>query len=134
MSYATVRDGLKIRLATISALTVYDTIPGDIVTPAAVVAPGAPAVTYDVTQSEQVLYTFAILVFASKADERTGQDRVDSYIEPTGALSIKAAIEGDDTLGGVADSTRVVSVDNYGESEVAGVKYWGARFAVEVFA
>lgn len=134
MSYSTIRDGLKTRLKTISGLRVYDTIPGDINPPAAVITPGDPAIVYDATQAGAQTLNFVVIVFASKASDRTAQDKLDGYLNPTGASSIKAAIEGDDTLGGTADSAAVTTITTYGLSDVAGVDYWTVRAVVEVLA
>jgi hypothetical protein len=51
----------------------------------------------------------------------------------SGGSSVKAAIEGDPTLGGAAMSARVVSATDYGEYEVSqGTVYLGVTFNIEV--
>jgi hypothetical protein len=129
---ATIRDGLATRLSTISGLKVHDTVPADIVPPAAVVVP--LTVAYDDTQSGTDLYRFSIVVVASRAHEETGQNTLDAYIAPDGASSVKAAVDGDPDLASTVHDTRVVSMDEYGDIVIADVSYWGARFTIEVYA
>ena len=78
-------------------------------------------------------YEVPVILYVSKVDAETGQDSLDSYLAASGANSIKAAIEGDTTLGGAAMSVRVVSATEYGEYEVTqGTSFLGVTFNVEV--
>lgn len=52
--------------------------------------------------------TFRIIIVISRVDQISGVDRLLEYAEPTGAQSVKAAIEADPTLGGTADDCDVV--------------------------
>lgn len=133
-SIKALRDGLKTRLATISGIYTHDTIPDDIYPPAAVV--GFPSsVRYDFTMRTPVAkYAFPIRVIAGRTVESESQDKIDDLVSPDGALSIRAAIDADPTLGGVAHSTRVVEARDFGVYEVAGVSYIGGEFEVEVIA
>ncbi len=131
-SLAAVRRGLKERLEVIPDLDSYATVPSTIVTPCAWVAPGSPAIEFDETMGRGCdQFNFAIVLAVSRTDE-LAQENLDPYLEGTGQYSVKAAIEGDGTLGGVADWTRVSSVSSYGEIAVNGIHYLGARFNVEV--
>lgn len=131
-SLSSIRDGLKTRLETVTGLRAYDTIPDDINIPAGIV--GAPeSIEFDTTYGRGVdRYTIPIRVYASQASERAGQDKLDGYLAGSGATSIKAAIEGDPTLGGAAHTTRVTQAKGYGVYEVAGVQYLGVEFLCEV--
>lgn len=127
-----IRDGLKTRLATISGLRTHDTVPEQVAVPAAVV--GAPElIAFDTTYRGCSRYVIPVRVYASKASERTGQDKLDGYLNYSGTGSVKAAIEGDVTLGGAAQTTRVTEARGYGVYEVAGVQYLGAEFVCEVY-
>lgn len=131
-SLSTIRDGLKTRLLTITGLRAYDTIPDDINIPCAVV--GSPeSVEFDSVYARGAdKYTIPVRVYATLASERAGQDKLDGYLAGAGSGSIKAAIEGDVTLGGAAHTTRVTRASGYGVYEVAGVSYLGVEFSVEV--
>lgn len=127
------RDALKAALATIAGLRASDTVLDSITPPIAVVGP--PGIAYDLAMARGAdRYTFPVRVYASKASEKAGQDKLDGYLSKEGALSIKAALEADPSLGGVAQSVRVVSAQGYGVYEVAGVAYVGAEFTVDVIA
>lgn len=128
------RDGLKTRLATVTGIYTHDTIPDDVYPPAAIV--GFPTtVRYDFTMRTPVSrYTFPVRVIAGRVAEDEGQDKVDDLCSPDGALSIRAAVDSDPTLGGVAHSSRVVEARNFGVYEVAGIPYIGGEFEIEVIA
>ena len=131
---STIRDGLKTRLATITGLRAHDVIPGQVVTPAAVV--GMPEqILFDLTFARGAdRYTIPIRVYAAKADDRTSQDKIDGFLAGTGSGSIKAAIEGDVTLGATAHTCRVVEARGYGVYNVSGIDLLGVDFIVEVIA
>jgi len=133
-SIATIRDGIKTRLATIAGLYTHDTIPDDLYPPAAIV--GVPlTVRYDVSfRSPKTRFTFPVRVIAGRTTERESQDKLDGYLSADGASSIRAAIDGDPTLGGSADTSRVVEARDYGVYEVAGVPYIGVELEIEVIA
>jgi hypothetical protein len=115
-------------------LYVHDTIPDNLYVPAAIV--GMPSsVRYDFAFRTPVSrYLFPLRVIAGRVAEGEGQDLVDDLASPDGALSVRAAIDSDPTLGGVANSTRLVEARDFGVYEVAGVPYIGCEFEVEVIA
>lgn len=128
-----IRDGIKARLDTITDLNTYDTAPGQVIVPAAVVIPGKPSISYDSTMargSDDYLFTIQLLV--SKAIDDAGQDKLDGYLNSSGATSVKAAVDG--TLGGTVDFARVATADDYGLTEWNGITYLGAKITVEVTA
>ena len=47
---------------------------------------------------------------------------------------MKAKVESDITLGGVAQSVRVVEADNYGVYTINNIDYLGVEFMIEVIA
>lgn len=127
------RTGLATRLGTISGLRAAAFMPDRISVPQAIV--GEVEIDFDKTFGNQVdEYTFKVRVYASRATDRAGQKALDGYIVAAGASSIKAAIEGDRTLGGVAETLRVESVTGYGVYEVGDALYLGAEFDVTVHA
>jgi hypothetical protein len=133
-SIKALRDGLKTRLAAVSGIYTHDTIPDDVYPPAAIV--GFPTtVRYDFAMRTAVSrYSFPVRVIAGRTTERESQDRIDDLCSPDGASSIRAAVDADPTLGGVAHSSRVVEARDFGVYEVAGVSYIGGEFEIEVIA
>lgn len=132
-SIGAIRDGLAAKLATISGLRVWDTIPEDLEPPAAVVRPAPGSfVRYRRTQSGSTELTFVITVVVSATWTRTAQDALDEYLANTGSKSVLAAMDG--AVTGVDDFIEVAEATNYGEVVIAGVSYFGADFIVEVMA
>ena len=132
-TFSSIRSGIKTRLETISNLTVYDYVPDFIDPPTAIIAP-FNTLNFDSTmQRGSDTYEVPVILYVSKVDAETGQDSLDSYLAASGANSIKAAIEGDTTLGGAAMSVRVVNATDYGEYEVTqGTSFLGVTFNLEV--
>ena len=134
--YAAIRDGLKTRLETISALAVvYDTVPDRVVVPCAVVAPGSPIAQYHQSGNDSgalTQFNFDIIVLVQHWEPNAAQDRIDAVI--SGAGSVETAIEGNKVLGGAASTCQVVRCLDYGRILVADTEYSGARFTVEVYA
>ena len=127
------RSGLANRLATISGLRTSATLPDQPTPPQAVVYPDR--VTYDTAfgrGSDE--YTFIVLVIVGRIAERSAQTSLDSYCNPSGATSIKAAIEGDPTLGGNALDCRVTEMRGQGSLAIGDVSYLTAEFVVSVIA
>lgn len=129
-----VRSGLKTRLATIIGLRCYDVVPAKPELPAAIVQ-GPELIDFDFTMARGAdRHEIPILVIVSQASDRAAQASLDGYIAGAGAGSVKAAIEADRTLGGVAHSCRVMRARNYGFVEVGETTYLGVQFIVEVIA
>lgn len=130
-SLPTIRDALKTRLATITGLRCYDVVPAKPELPAGVV--GIPeSVTYNLTFGGGATWILPIRVYVSNADPRSAQEALDLYIAPTGTKSIKAAIEGDISLGGAVDTCRVTQARNYGVFPIADIDHLGCEFVVEI--
>lgn len=132
MNIASVRAGLKTRLSTISGLRCYEVIPSQFAPPAAIV--GMPSIlNYDYTfarSNDRITYPVRIIV--AKATDRTAQELLEQYLDSTGSLSVKTAIEADPSLGGAANLTRVLSAQGLGVYDMGGVPYLGCEFTVEV--
>lgn len=125
------RKGLKDRLSTVDGLRVYATMPASPQTPSAAVIPRNRALhTFDSWQ-----YAFEVWVYVNPSDLVRAQTQIDDYLSEDGPNSIEAAIEGDPTLGGVADSTSVTGWSQYARLvDVAGGQLLGAQIDVWVFA
>jgi hypothetical protein len=130
-----IMDGIETRLATISGLRVSDVSPGQINPPCAIV--GVPAITsYHATfgSGRMTLDDITVTVLVSAAVDRVGQKKLAGYANPTGSTSIKAAVEGDKTLGGVVDDCIVVSFRPLGLDEVGVIGYFGGIFQLRAIA
>lgn len=132
--YSDIRTRLKTRLATISGLRVYATVPDKPELPAAIIRP----LRMDYQQSmgsggaNRVPFEIVLLVSLGAGNERA-QDLLDAYLDESGASSIKAAIEGDKTLAGTVHTLHVAGWRDYGMIDWAGVTFLGVRIDVEVW-
>ena len=127
------RSGLATRLATISGLRTSATLPDQPQPPQAVVYPDR--VAYDTAfgrGSDE--YTFIVLVIVGRIAERSAQTSLDAYCNPSGGTSIKAAIEGDPTLGGNALDCRVTEMRGQSSLSLGDITYLTAEFQVTVLA
>lgn len=131
-----IRTAMATALDGISGLRAKAYEPDSIAPPLAVV--GDVAINYDETFGSAAdrchRLAITVRVYVPRANDKAGQDRLDGYVSPTGASSIKAALEADKTLGGVIDDLHVPSMSGYGFYEVAGTVYMGAEFTVNVLA
>ena len=127
---STVRSGLKTRLATIAGLKCYDFIPDSINVPGAVV--GQLDLNFDATFNRGFdNATCTILLIVGRMSESAGQTKLDGYLASTGSTSVKAAIEGDVTLGGAVQTLRVTNA-TAGSVQVASTDYLAYRYNVEL--
>ena len=134
-----IRQALATQLATIDGLRTAGFMPDKVTVPQAIV--GEVEIDFDLTMHRGCdKYEFKIRVYASRADDKAGQKKLDSYLAGSGATSIKAALEagrgapGQPALNGAASDLHVTGVAGYGVYEVAGVLYLGAEFTVDVYA
>ena len=132
-SMTDLRVGLSNRLATITGLRASATIPDNPAPPVAVVMPGR--VNYDTAfgrGSDE--YEFTIMLIVGRVADRASQTTLDTYCASSGSTSVKAAIEGDRSLGGKALDCRVTAMTSQGSLSIGDVTYHTAEFAVSVIA
>jgi hypothetical protein len=123
--------GLETRLKTISGLRTSPYVPDQITPPHAVIE--VPPIDYHTTFAHgMVNLTFTIRLFAQKVIDRIDQPTMAAFADIAGTNSIHAAIEGDKTLGGVADDCKVISFDPVGGAEVGALPYYEGVFTVRV--
>ena len=129
-----IMQGIETRLATISGLRVAEYKPGQVNPPQAVV--GVPPIPEYHKTMRMGKFTIdpTVTVFVSAAYDRVGQLKLAGYADPAGSTSIRAAIEGDKTLGGVADDCIVVSFRPLGLEEVGALGYYGGLFVLRAVA
>ena len=130
-SLSDIRGGLATRMATITGLRTSATVPDNPRPPVAVIFPDR--IEYDLNARRGAdRFYFTIMVLVGRADDRAAQNNLDTFV--VGPTSIKAAIEADRTLGGVADTCRVTEMNNYSSMTVGDTLYLAASFVVEVVA
>jgi len=130
-SVSAIRSGIAANLATISGLRVSATMLDAPRPPVAMVFPDT--IDFDLNANRGAdTFTFVVSVLVGRADDRTAQNRADAFV--VGPNSVKAAIEKDRTLGGVADTCRVTSMRNYSQVSIGETLYLGVDFEVEVVA
>jgi hypothetical protein len=131
MQPSQVRDALKTRLQTISGLRVYELIPEPITPPCAIV--GQLDFTFDIDNARGLdQANVDIYVIVQRFSERAGQDKLDGYLAGTGATSIKAAIEGDRTLGGTCQTLRVIGAES-GTYDSQSVTFLSYRYRLTIW-
>jgi hypothetical protein len=133
VSIATIRDGLATNLQTITGLRATADITDNPTPPIAIVQ--LNRVEYDNAFNKGLtIYNFVISVVVGRASERSAQDRLNAFATPSGASSIKLAVQTDRTLGGSAYDVRVSEMQNIGAVLLGGENYLAADFAVQVYA
>lgn len=103
-------------------------------TPCAIVRP-APGDTVDYLVSmgdDECGYLLVVSVYVQSVAEGAAQDVMDAFILPTGASSVRAAING--TLGGVVRDATVTAARNYRTEERDEARYLVVDFVVQVMA
>lgn len=130
-SVANLRVALASAMGTISGLRTSATIPDAPRPPIAVVMPDR--IAYDLNARRGAdTYFFTVILIVGRADDRAAQNNIDAFI--VGDNSVKAAIEADRTLGGVANTCRVTEMTNYSSLPIGETLYLSAQFTVEVVA
>lgn len=76
---------------------------------------------------------FEVVLILGAAAERSVRDELSKFVSSAGAYEIKAAIEGDPTLGGVIQTCRVTDC-KIAYFQMAANEYIGAVFSVDVTA
>ena len=96
---------IQSKLATISGLRTYNYQPEQLTPPVAY--PELTQVVYHRTMGNSAALTqmeWLIHVIVGRYTDRTAHDLLDQYLSATGAKSVRAAIESDDTLNGVVQA------------------------------
>tara|TARA_A100001515_G_scaffold68403_1_gene54419 strand:- start:379 stop:786 length:408 start_codon:yes stop_codon:yes gene_type:complete len=133
-SLSSIRSGIATNLGNISSLTVFGFVPDSIEPPTAVVGV-VDNIEYDTSMSRGAdTYSIPVFLYVSRVDAQDAQDTLDAFLASSGSSSVKTQIESDSTLGGVANSARVVEADNYGVYSINNIDYLGCEFTVEVIA
>lgn len=130
--------GIETRLATITGLRAKDTSPDAIEIPAGggYAFVGLPdRIDYHQAMANGAISpVFAVTVLVAATPSRVGQTILAGYLNPAGSTSIRAAIEGDRTLGGAAQDCAVMAGKVLGEVTIGTVTYLGAEFTLQTVA
>jgi hypothetical protein len=114
MTWSTIRDGFKARLATIDGLTAHDVMPESLPDKdVAVVLSGEPLFEPQ-SSSGLISVNVRVVVRCFRGRGTDAQDALDAYLWPSGDNSIIAAVYADATLGGEVDDTEFASVGAHG--------------------
>jgi hypothetical protein len=128
-----IRRGLAQRLRTIEGLEAYTFITSRPNVPAAMVSRRHTA--YDATMARgSDDFEYLITMAVSWADPEVAQESMSRYLDTAGDLSVKAAVEAEDTLGGVVDFARVVEAREELIREFGDTPYLTVEIVVEVTA
>jgi hypothetical protein len=123
--------GLKNRLATISGLRAFDYQPDNFQPPL-----GFPLINsinfHGAMQGGNVQYECTIMVIIGRFSDRLSQNLMDGYLAYSGATSIRAAIEADRTLGGVANTLIVSRSANVRGMTIGEAEYISTEITVTV--
>lgn len=123
--------GLKNRLATISGLRAFDYQPDNFQPPLGF--PLINSITYHgAMQGGNVVYECTIMLVIGRFSDRLSQNLMDGYLAYSGATSVRAAVEADRTLGGVAGTLIVARSANVRGMTVGEAEYISAEIAVTV--
>lgn len=132
---ADLRAGLASNLQSIPDVEVYEREGGVVNVPCIVVT--TPTINYHRTfgnTGAMVEFQFTIMVLVDSASQEQQNWDMDEYVDNGSTKSVRAAIESDRTLGGVADSLVVTAFRPLSDETVAGIGYWGGSFDVTVYA
>jgi hypothetical protein len=126
-----VATGLQARLATISGLRTFNYQPEQENPPFAY--PEINRVEYHrAYQGGDVVMDWTIYVVVGRWLDRTAHASLDDYLSYSGAKSIRAAIEGDQTLGGVCQTLIVRSGADITSLDANGAQFLVIELQVEV--
>lgn len=132
MSISGIRNGLTTNLATISGLRTAAEIPDQASPPIAIV--NLNSIDYhNAMVNGMTEFLFTVQVIVGRAAEREAQRRLDQYAEPSGASSVKSAIESDKSLNGNAQTLIVNGMPSVGSLQMNDQTYLAAEFSVQVY-
>ena len=132
---AELRAGLATNLGTIADVQVSAYMLGNPTPPTIHLLP--EEITYDGAMGRGMdTWTITVQAFVGLVSDVGAQKRLDQMLAPTGATSVKAAVEADRTLGGKCSDLRVVSASGYKVYALAGQQgaVLGCEWTVQIIA
>jgi len=101
--------------------------------PMAVIMPATGTfISYARTFDGETDYTLRAIILVSEGDSVSGQDLIDTYLSPSGANSVYAAVQADPTLGGQVSFAAVIEATAYGLMNFNGVDYLAAHLTTQI--
>jgi hypothetical protein len=138
-SFQDIREGLAVSLGSIEDVQVSAYVLGNPTLPAIEVVPGwegKDGIDYDKTFKRGLdALVFTVRAMVGTPTDIGAQKRLDRMIAPTGADSVKAAVEADGTLDGLIHALHVTECSGYKAfARDGGTVALGANWRVEVWA
>ena len=128
-----IQDKLAEALQTIPGLRVADHLPEQINPPVAVIQ--VQTVTYHrAMRGGLSTFEYVVSVVAGRLGDRTAQRTLDAWMSWDGAYSVRAALEDDQTLSGVAQSVKVNDMLAVRPVSLGDAPYLSVEFNVYVNA
>ena len=128
-----VADGIKVRLATVSGLRTFSYQPEQLNPPVAF--PVLESVEYHrAFGGGDVQMRWQIFVIVGRYLDRVAHSNLDGFLSYSGATSLRAAIEGDKTLGGVVNTLVLDSGMSVGSLTVAEADFLQIQCSLLVHA
>jgi hypothetical protein len=85
-------------------------------------------------QNGTTIMNFTVSLIVGRSAERTMQRKLDAYLSPTGAQSVKAGIESNRSLDGACDDLVVSAASSIGSITINDQTYLAAEFQITVYA
>lgn len=130
---AELRNEIAANLSTIAGLRVSSFIPDNPSPPIAIVQFDRAQYHLDMANGMSE-YNFIIQLVVGRVDERTSQQKLDSFCASTGASSVLLGVESDRRLNNKAFDCIVTEMSSYGSVLINDITYLGAEFQVRVLA
>jgi hypothetical protein len=132
---AEVRAALGSALESVEGLAVHETLGGPFNVPCALIELAEIPVRRDTfSRTGTISLPMLVTVLVGRSVDQIAQSHLDEYTDWAGDLSISAALELDQTLGGAAETVQVVSDRPVGRVELDGAPVFGREFSVTVTA
>ena len=128
----TIRTKLAENLATITGLRTSEVLIDNPSPPIALV--NLNTIDYHDDFGNGVVLNFSVQVIVGRAAERTMQRKLDAYLSPTGAQSVKAGVESNRNLDGNCDDLVVSTANAIGSLTINDQLYLAAEFTITVYA
>ena len=107
-----IRAGLATNLATVTGTQILSYQLANPTTPSIAIFPAGTEYNQAFNRGTDK-WTFTVQAIVSVATDQNGQQQLDAYLAPSGATSIRSAIESDRTLGGVVQNLVVSAASGY---------------------
>jgi len=128
----TIRQKLAENLATITGLRTSDVLIDNPSPPIALV--NLNTIDYHDDFGNGIVLNFSVQLIVGRSAERTMQRKLDAYLSPTGAQSVKAGVESNRNLDGNCDDLVVSTANAIGSLTINDQLYLAAEFTITVYA